>query len=54
MVEFINVHTGCKMFVDENRVEEYKAIGHTVASSPVSEKPVKKTTTKKTAKKKEV
>lgn len=65
-VEFIN-KVGGKMFVDESRVEEYKAAGYVLAANVVSdegkqtepvEKEVKttartasKTTTKKTTKK---
>lgn len=37
MVEFINKLTGTKMFVAEDRVEEYKAAGHTAVSSIVAE-----------------
>lgn len=51
MVEFVNVNTGCKMYVDNSRIEEYKAMGHTIASSDVKteNKPVRKrkTTTKR-------
>lgn len=52
MVEFINKYTGSKMFVAEDRVDEYKAAGHLVASSIFDvdfvEVPVdKKETTKK-------
>ena len=52
MVEFINKLTGSKMFVAEDRVEEYKAAGHTAVSSIVAdvaytEVPVGKKITKK-------
>lgn len=33
MVEFINKHTGQKMFVHETRVREYLAMGHTISPS---------------------
>lgn len=33
MVEFINHFTGSKMYVDESRVEEYKAAGHKLAAT---------------------
>ena len=39
MIEFINRVTGTKMWVAENRVEEYKAAGHRPAAVPVSDKP---------------
>lgn len=53
MIEFINRVTGTKMWVAENRVEEYKAAGHvpaavSVAENPTEEKPKKP---RKTAKK---
>lgn len=50
MIEFINKVTGTKMWVAENRVEEYKAAGHTPAVIPVAKKPTvpkKRKTTKK-------
>lgn len=28
MVEFVNVHTGNKMYVHESRVQEYISLGH--------------------------
>jgi len=37
MIEFINRLTGTRMWVDEKRVEEYKAAGHKLATKP--EKP---------------
>lgn len=40
MVEFINKLTGTAMFVDDARVEEYKAAGHTLAAKPAPDKPV--------------
>jgi hypothetical protein len=49
MVKFINAHTGCEFYVDENRVDEYKAMGHklaTVAKEPTKE-PAKKGKAKK-------
>lgn len=56
MVEFINKLTGSLMLVAEDRVEEYKAAGHTLAASapvkPAEKKPAeKKPTRKSTAKK---
>ncbi len=51
MIEFINRITGTRMWVAENRVEEYKAAGHTPAADFVVEKPTKKAPVKKTAKK---
>lgn len=60
MVEFVS-KTGTKMFVADERKEEYLAMGYTMANSvcdeaktEVVEKPVKKTTRKTTTKKKEV
>lgn len=52
MVKFINVFTGTEMWVADDRVEEYKAAGHTLAADlpqekPAEEKPVKKATKKK-------
>lgn len=47
MVEFINRVTNTKMWVAENRVDEYKAAGHKLAAEnidvvpPVVEKPKK-------------
>lgn len=47
MVEMINKVSGTRMWVAENRVEEYKAAGHLPAASnvdvlpPVVEKPKK-------------
>lgn len=37
MVEFINKITGSRMFVAEERVDEYKAAGHTAVDSIVAE-----------------
>lgn len=49
-VKFINRLTGTEMWVAENRVEEYKAAGHTPAADiPTAEKPTEKP--KKTRKK---
>ena len=58
MVKFINVITGTEMWVADERVEEYKAAGHTLAAAsskatepaekPVDEKPVKKLVKKTT------
>ena len=39
MIEFINRVTGTKMWVAENRVEEYKAAGHVPAAVPAMGKP---------------
>lgn len=46
MIEFINRVTGTRMWVAENRVEEYKAAGHVPAAvsamvKPAEEKPKK-------------
>lgn len=56
-VEFINKHTGGRMFVDETRAAEYDALGHARASAVIAEvQPVeivgnkKKRTAKKAAK----
>lgn len=40
-VEFINKLTGSIMLVDESKIEEYKAIGHTMAvpTDDVEKKP---------------
>ena len=35
MVKFINHWTGTEMLVADNRVEEYKAVGHKLAASEV-------------------
>ena len=43
MIRFINKLTGNEMWVDETRVEEYKAAGHKLAAEP---SPKKKTTAK--------
>lgn len=40
MIKFINKITGTEMWVDESRVEEYKAAGHKLAAEP-TEKPKK-------------
>ena len=51
MVEFVNKYTGGKMWVADDRVEEYKVAGHKLAVVPKPEKPQapakKKGTTKK-------
>ncbi len=49
MVEFVNKVTGGKMWVADDRVEEYKAAGHKPAVAP-KEKPATKA---KSSKKKE-
>ena len=36
MVRFINKLTGGEMWVDESRVDEYKAAGHKLAADAVS------------------
>ena len=56
MVEFVNAFTGTKMWVADERKEEYMAAGHQLAASPSvatmpTEEP-KKATTKKVAAKK--
>ena len=38
MVEFINNHFGTRMWVAEDRIDEYKAAGHRLAASPVPTK----------------
>ena len=43
MIKFINKVTETEMWVDESRVEEYKAAGHKPAAE---EKPTKKKTKK--------
>lgn len=50
MVEFINAMTGSKMWVAEDRVEEYKTAGHKLAAKPDADKPAEKPK-RKTAKK---
>ena len=47
MIEFINKVTGTKMWVAENRVEEYTAAGHIPAADFVVKKPAKKAPVKK-------
>ena len=47
MVRFINKLTGGEMWVDESRVEEYRAAGHRLAVDP---EPVKKPAAKPTTK----
>lgn len=53
MVKFINKISGGFMWVAENRVNEYKAAGHRLATSPVTTKkpenaePAKKKVTRK-------
>ena len=39
MTEFINRLTGGRMWVADNRIEEYKAAGHRLAASLEAEKP---------------
>ncbi len=53
MIEFINRVTGTRMWVADNRVEEYKAAGHVPVAVPVPEKPAeeKPKKTRKPAKK---
>ena len=45
MVKFVNALTGSTMYVADNRVEEYKAMGHTIAAPAVladaADKPAK-------------
>ncbi len=52
-VRFINRLSGGVMYVDESRVEEYKAAGHRPAADvqPAAEIPKKTTRAKKTTKK---
>lgn len=42
MIEMINKTFGNKMFVSEDRVDEYLAAGHKLAAKPVTEKPKQK------------
>lgn len=54
MIKLINRMTGTEMWVADERLEEYLAKGHTLASSPVVEekpKPAPKKPARKTAKK---
>lgn len=57
MVAFINKTTGTKMYVADDRVDEYKAAGHLVADSVIDvdfvEVPVEKEATTKKKKTKE-
>ena len=53
MVKLINWFTGNTMYVAEDRLDEYLAAGHKLASAPVKEKPKEKPKGKtKTTKKK--
>lgn len=36
-VEFVNKHTGGVMWVDEKRIAEYEALGHTRASVVIAD-----------------
>lgn len=47
MVKFINVFTGGDMWVAEDRVEEYKAAGHTPAAEVKPQKAPKRKGKKK-------
>lgn len=55
-VKFINKDFGIEMFVDESRVEEYKAAGHKLAADLPAKteelKPEKKTPARRSGKKK--
>ena len=42
MIKFRNRLTGSIMWVSDDRVEEYKKLGHTVVEETISEKPAKK------------
>ena len=42
MVKFRNRLTGSIMWVTDDRVEEYKKLGHKVVEETISEKPTKK------------
>lgn len=42
MVKFVNRYTGGEMWVDETRVEEYKAAGHVPAADVQKPAPAKK------------
>lgn len=41
-IEFINKFTGTRMWVAEDRVEEYKAAGHKLAAEEKAVKPAAK------------
>jgi len=43
-VEFINKHTGGVMWVDESRIAEYEALGHSKASVVIAEVEAKEIT----------
>ena len=47
MTKFINMYTGCDMWVADDRVEEYKAAGHKLAAPPEAEKPAEEPEVKK-------
>lgn len=55
-VKFINKDFGIEMFVDESRVEEYKAAGHRLAADLPAKaeepKPERKTPARRSSKKK--
>lgn len=42
MVKFRNRLTGSVMWVADDRVDEYKKLGHTVVEETISEQPTKK------------
>lgn len=49
MIEFVNKMTGTRMWVADNRVDEYKAAGHTLAADITpEEKPTKPDRTRET------
>lgn len=52
MIRLINCHTGTEMWVSEDRLDEYLAVGHKLAEDPATdeEKPTKETAKKKTKK----
>lgn len=48
MIEFVNKMTGTRMWVADNRVDEYKAAGHTLAADITPEEKPTKPREKKT------
>ena len=50
MVKFRNRLTGSIMWVTDDRVDEYKKLGHKVVDETISEKPAEKAVKEKTEK----
>lgn len=48
MIKFRNRLTGSIMWVSDDRVDEYKKLGHAVVEETISEKPAKKPVKEKT------